>query len=62
MEAIGMLANIPELVSEEENNQLTQDVLEEEIVKEIWSLDPDKALGPDKFPIRLYLSYWDIIK
>ena len=57
-----MLENIPELVSEEENNQLTQDIMEEEISKEISSLDPDKALGPHSFPIRFYQSYWDTIK
>jgi hypothetical protein len=61
-EAIGMLANIPEIVSEPENNQLVQEISEEEIAKAIWSLDPDKAPGPDGFPIRFYRSYWDIIK
>jgi hypothetical protein len=57
-----MLANIPNIVSEHENNQLVQDITEEEIIKAVWSLDPDKAPGPDGFPIRFYRSFWDIIK
>jgi hypothetical protein len=61
-DVIGMLANIPNIVSEPENNQLVQEILEEEIAKAVWSLDPDKAPGPDGFPIRFYHSFWDIIK
>jgi hypothetical protein len=57
-----MLANIPSVVSEHENNQLVKDITEEEIAKAVWSLDPDKAPGPDGFPIRFYRSFWDIIK
>jgi len=57
-----MLTNIPELVSEAENNKLNQDITEEEIVKAIWSLDPDKSPGPGGFPNIFYRSYWGTIK
>jgi hypothetical protein len=62
METTSLLENIPNLVSDAENNQLTQDITEEEILKAIWSLEPDKAPGPDGFPIRFYRSFWDVIK
>jgi hypothetical protein len=61
-DVIDMLSNIPSIVSEHENNQLVKDITEEEIIKAVWSLDPDKAPGPDGFPIRFYHSFWDIIK
>jgi hypothetical protein len=35
---------------------------EEEISKIIWSMDPDKAPGPDGFTIHFYRICWDIIK
>jgi hypothetical protein len=57
-----MLANIPSIVSKHENNQLTKDITEEEITKPVWDMDPDKALGPDRFSNRFYRSFWDIIK
>jgi hypothetical protein len=57
-----LLENIPILVTNEENIQLTQEITEEEICKAIWSLDPDKASGPDSFPIRFFRHFWDVIK
>jgi hypothetical protein len=57
-----MLANIPSIVSEHENNQLVREITEEEIAKAIWDMDPDKAPGPDGFPIRFYRSFWATIK
>lgn len=38
-------------VTQETNSRLTQEVEEEEVQKAIWSLHPDKAPGPDGFPI-----------
>jgi len=49
-----MIANIPSVVSEHENNQLVKDIIEEEIAKAVWSLDPDKSPGPDGFLISFY--------
>jgi hypothetical protein len=54
VDVIDMFSNIPSVVSEHENNQLFKDIIEEEIVKAFWSLDPDKSPRPDGFPIRFY--------
>jgi hypothetical protein len=62
VETNSLLANIPNLVSDAENNQLTQEITEDEIHKAIWSLEPDKASGPDGFPIRFFRYFWDVIK
>jgi hypothetical protein len=61
-EVDSLLANIPSLVSDAENNQLTQEITEEEMCKAAWSLEPDKAPGPDGFPIRFFRHFWDVIK
>ena len=37
------------MVSEEENVELMKPFSEEEIIDVIWSMEPDKALGPDGF-------------
>jgi hypothetical protein len=52
-----MLDNIPNIVSEHDNNQLVKEITEEEIVKAVWDMDPDKAPGPDGFSIRFYHSF-----
>jgi hypothetical protein len=57
-EAQEMLANIPNIVSEHDNNQLVREITEEEIAKAVWDMDPDKAPGPDGFSIRFYRSFW----
>eukprot|EP00253_Pinus_taeda_P022852 PITA_22852 len=57
-----LLSNIPLLVSPEDNSTLTQPITEEEIIKVILSMDPDKAPGPDGFTIHFYKTCWDIIK
>jgi len=33
-----------------------------EVAKEIWSLDMNKAPGPDSFTIHFYQDCWDLIK
>ena len=43
------LDNIPCMVSEEENLELMKPFSEEEIIDVIWSMEPDKAPGPDGF-------------
>lgn len=49
-------------VTPEMNNGLIQEVDEEEIKKAIWSLHPDKAPGPDGFPISFFREFWFLIK
>eukprot|EP00253_Pinus_taeda_P008759 PITA_08759 len=61
-EEIEFLNHIPSLVSVEDNADLCKPVTEEEIIKTIWSMDSDKAPGPDGFTIHFYKVCWDIIK
>jgi len=56
------LTTIPNLVSEEDNDSLMSPVTEEEITSIVWSMDPDKAPGPDGFTIHFYRICWEIIK
>ena len=57
-----MVSDIPSLISPEEKIRLESPILEEEVKKAIWSLHPDKAPGPDGFPICFYRSFWSLIK
>eukprot|EP00253_Pinus_taeda_P009869 PITA_09869 len=61
-EIADLLSNIPLLVSPEDNSALSNPITEEEIIKVIWSMDSDKAPGPDGFTIHFYKTCWDIIK
>lgn len=61
-EAADFLSNIPLLISPEDNTTLSRCTTEEEIIKVIWSMEADKAPGPDGFTIHFYKSCWDIIK
>jgi len=57
-----MLQYLPKGVTQEMNNNLRKEVEEEEIKTAIWSLHPDKAPGPDGFPICFFREYWSMIK
>eukprot|EP00253_Pinus_taeda_P009759 PITA_09759 len=57
-----MLQYMPKGVTQEMNSNLMKEVEEEEIKAAIWSLHPDKAPGPDGFPICFYREYWSMIK
>ena len=52
-----MASDIPSLISHEERLRLESPILEGEVKKAIWSLHPDKALGPDGFPICFYRTF-----
>jgi hypothetical protein len=56
------LSHIPSLVSKEDNASLMKPFTEEEINNVIWSMEPDKAPGPDGFSINFYRNCWEIIK
>jgi hypothetical protein len=49
-----MIKNIPNIVSENDNSQLVKEIIEEEIDKVVWDMDPDKSPGPDRFSIIFY--------
>jgi exonuclease III len=61
-EAVDLLSNIPSLVSSEDNALLCRLATEEEIIKVIWSMEADKAPGPDGFTIHFYKCCWHVIK
>lgn len=56
------LTTIPNLVNEEDNDSLLSPVTEEEITSVVWSMELDKAPGPDGFSVHLYRICWEIIK
>jgi hypothetical protein len=45
-----------------ENSALVAPFTEEEIKTAIFSMNPNKAPGPDGFPILFYQKFWNIIK
>ena len=61
-EVVDLLSNIPSLVSPKDNELLCRPATEEEIIKVIWSMEADKAPGPDGFTIHFYKCCWHVIK
>ena len=57
-----MVRDIPALISPEERLRLESSISKEEVKKAIWSLHPDKAPGPDGFPICFYRTFYSLIK
>jgi len=57
-----LLQHFPSKVTDDLNKNLIAKIKEEEIVEAIWSLQPNKAPGPDGFPICFYRDYWELIK
>ena len=57
-----MLANVPRLISGAENLMLYNPITEEEVLSTIWGLNPDKALGPNRFTISFSQECWHVIK
>jgi mannosylglycoprotein endo-beta-mannosidase len=49
-------------VSEEENIDLCKPFSESEIKTALFSMEKNKATGPDKIPIEFYQSCWEIVK
>ena len=46
----------------EENDKLSSPLTEDEIKFALFSMEKNKAAGPDKIPIEFYQTCWDIIK
>jgi hypothetical protein len=57
-----MLENMQTFIFDSDNCQLTKEISEEEIEHVVWSMDLDKAPGPDGFSINFYRHLWEIIK
>ena len=49
-----LLSRIPSLISEHDNKYLSKPIMDFEIKDAIWSLQADKALGPNGFTIKFY--------
>ena len=56
------LTHIQNLVNADDNNMLLNPISEEEISRIVWSMELDKAPGPDGFSIHFYKLCWEIIK
>eukprot|EP00253_Pinus_taeda_P005951 PITA_05951 len=56
------LSNIPQLVNDEENTVLCRPITTKEVIQVIWSMEADKAPGPDGFSIHFYQSCSEVIK
>jgi len=51
-----------EKISDDDNTALTRPFNEIEIKEALFSMEKNKAAGPDKIPIEFYQSCWDIVK
>eukprot|EP00253_Pinus_taeda_P001989 PITA_01989 len=57
-----LLQHLLKGITQEVNDSLNREIAEEEIRKAIWTLQPDKSLGPDGFPINFYRDHWQLIR
>ncbi|CAA0810710.1 Unknown protein, partial [Striga hermonthica] len=57
-----LLPLLPQVISEEDNNNLIAKVEESEIKEALFSLNPDKSPGSDGMSPKFFQTYWDIIK
>jgi hypothetical protein len=53
---------IPQLITDQDNQELTKVVTEVEVRTIVFQFDPDKAPGPDGFTPHFYRNCWEIIK
>jgi len=56
------LQYLPKGITKEMNDSLIKEIEEEEIIRMIWTMNPDKAYGSDGFPICFYRAFWGLIK
>ena len=52
----------PRAITEEMNEELAKDILEEEIKKVLHSFQKGKSPGPDGFILEFFLGFYDLIK
>lgn len=56
------LSVIESKINEEHNNKLEQDPTEEEVREATFSMQQDKAPGPDGFTVAFYRQHWETIR
>eukprot|EP00253_Pinus_taeda_P032656 PITA_32656 len=61
-DSTAFLSSIESKIKEEHNRDLEQEPTEEEIREAIFSMQQDKAPGPDGFTVAFYRQHWEIIK
>jgi hypothetical protein len=49
-------------VSANDNEMLTSPFTEKEVKEAIFEMKPNKAPGPDGFPVEFYQRFWEVIK
>ena len=54
------LREVPMLITEEMNNSLTKVISPEEVKRALFSVNLDKASGPDGMTTFFYQHYWDL--
>ncbi|VFQ87962.1 unnamed protein product [Cuscuta campestris] len=57
-----IIANIPTVINDLDNQCITTLPLEEEIKAAIWQLNPNSSAGPDGYNGEFFRHFWDIIK
>lgn len=53
---------LSDVVSEQENQELIQAILEKKVRRVVWSLVEDKTPRPDNFSFLFFRRYWPIIQ
>eukprot|EP00253_Pinus_taeda_P020133 PITA_20133 len=56
------LSAVESKISDSQNKELDQDITEEEIRATTFSMQQDKASGPDGFTVTFYRNHWETIK
>eukprot|EP00253_Pinus_taeda_P005207 PITA_05207 len=59
---VEFLSPIENKMSDSQNRELDQEVTEEEIKLSVFSMQQDKAPGPDGFTVAFYRNHWETIK
>lgn len=62
MDSADFILQINSKVNDQKNSELEKEVTSEEIRETVWSMHPEKALGPDGFTIAFYKSHWETIQ
>ncbi|CAN1761157.1 Transposon TX1 uncharacterized 149 kDa protein [Linum perenne] len=56
-----LVNEIPRVVTNEMNEELTQSISDEEVKKAVFDMGKDKAPGPDGYSGHFYRKYWNVI-